>query len=155
LKENIAVPQLIGGIRTLVIPTDQASLNNGTAPKFPKVSPGIHLPASALEDAAQIQQANAKRLMADPAVFGVGVAQSRDNPDEAALLVLVDLSRPHRSMPGVIAGLRTRYVPLHRFHVTRSKHAGAPHPSSCALRSLAIQKQQAFDPEKSAPLNLP
>jgi hypothetical protein len=59
-------------------------------------------------------------------------------------------------MPATIGGLRVRYVQLHRFHVTRSKHAGAPHPSSCALRSLAAAKQQrAFDPEKTGPIPLP
>ena len=38
-------------------------------------------------------------LMADPAIFGVGVTQSRDNPAEAALLVLVDIGRNPQSMP--------------------------------------------------------
>ena len=94
--------------------------------------------------------------MADPAIFGVAVTQSRDNPGEAALLVLVDLSRTPRSTPAVVGGLRTRYVFLHRFHVTRSKHAGAPHPSSCAIRSLSAPTMTpAFDPQKPAPLKLP
>jgi hypothetical protein len=154
-KESVPVPQAVGGIRTLVVPTDEASLNNGTAPKSPTVAAGIHLSASTLEAAAGIQQAYAKRLMADPAIFGVGVTQSRDNPTEAALLVLVDMSRMPRSMPAAIGGLRAHYLLLHRFHVTRSKHAGAPHPSSCALRSLASAKQQTFDPERPASLNLP
>jgi hypothetical protein len=154
-KENVPVPQTIGGIRTVVLPTDEVSLNSGTAPRSATLVPGIHLAAGTLQDAAQIQQANARRLMTDPAVFGVGVTQSHDNPNEAALLVLVDISRAPRSMPASIGGLRTRYVLLHRFHVTRSKHAGSPHPSSCALRSLAAGKQQAFDPEKPTPLNLP
>jgi hypothetical protein len=155
-KEPVPVPQSIGGIRTLVIPTDEASLNNGTAPKSPSLTPGIHLAAGVLQAAAEIQQANARRLMADPAIFGVGVTQSRDNPNEAALLVLVDMARAPRAMPAAIGGLRARYVLLHRFHVTRSKHAGAPHPSSCALRSLAAAKEkQAFDPEKIAPIPLP
>lgn len=93
--------------------------------------------------------------MADPAIFGVGVTQSRDNPGEAALLVLVDLSRTPRSTPPVIGGLRTHYVFLHRFHVTRSKHAGAPHPSSCSLRSLAARTTEPiFDPEEPALLPL-
>jgi len=154
-RENVLVPQTIGGIRTIVIATDQASLDNGTAPKTASAVPGIRLPESVLRTAQSVQQTNAKRLMADPAIFGVGVTQSRDNPAEAALLVLVEISRTPHSIPAVIGGLRVRYVFLHRFHVTRSKHAGAPHPSACALRSLAAGTPAKFDPEKPAPLPLP
>jgi len=155
-KENVAVPQTIAGIRTLVVPTDQLTLNAGIAPKSNDLADGIHLPAEILESAQQIQGTYAAQLMADPAIFGVGVTQSRDNPGEAALLVLVDLARAPRSMPAVIGGLRTRYVAMHRFHVTRSKYAGAPHLSSCALRSTtAGTEPQTFDPQNPAPIKLP
>jgi hypothetical protein len=154
-KENVTVPQTLGGIRTLVVPTDQSSLNAGTAPKSIQPADGIHLPAEVLESAQEVQRTYAARLMADPAIFGVGVTQSRDNPSEAALLVLVDISRTPRSTPAVIGGLRARYVSLNRFHVTRSKHAGAPHPSSCSLRSLAATTgTPTFDPRKPASLPL-
>jgi hypothetical protein len=155
-KENVTVPETLGGIRTLAVATDEGSLNAGTAPKSPAATAGIHLPESVLEAAASVQQAYAKRLMTDPAIFGVGVTQSRDNPAEAALVVLVDMSRTPRSMPAVIGGLRTQYVSLHRFHVTRSKYAGAPHPSSCAMKArAAASKSAAFDPERPEPLTLP
>ena len=138
-----------------MVPTDQSSLNAGTAPKSIQPADGIHLPAEVLESAQEVQRSYAARLMADPAIFGVGVTQSRDNPSEAALLVLVDISRTPRSTPAVIGGLRTRYVFLNRFHVTRSKHAGAPHPSSCSLRSLAATTgTPTFDPRKPASLPL-
>jgi hypothetical protein len=155
-KDNVAVPQTAGGIRTLVILTDQSSLNAGTMPKSAPLATGIHLAEGVLVSAREVQRAYASRLMSDPAVFGVGVTQSLDNRAEPALLVLVDISRTPRSTPAVIGGLRTRYVYLHRFHVTRSKRAGAPHPSSCILRSLtATNGRRAFDPEKAAPLPLP
>ena len=151
-KGQVTVPQTIGGIRTLVVPTDQVTLSLGTAPKTTQLAAGIHLAGDVLESARGVQRSWAPRLMADPAIFGVGVTQSRDNPAEAALLVLVDISRVPRSTPPVIGGIRTRYVSLQRFHVTRSKHAGAPHPTSCALRSLAAGSgTPLFDPEKAAP----
>jgi hypothetical protein len=156
LKGQVTVPQTIGGIRTLVVSTDQVTLSLGTAPKTTQLAAGIHLAGDVLESARGVQRSWAPRLMADPAIFGVGVTQSRDNPAEAALLVLVDISRTPRSTPPVIGGIRTRYVPLQRFHVTRSKHAGAPHPTSCALRSLpAGSGTPRFDPEKAVPLPLP
>jgi hypothetical protein len=152
-KENVEVPQTVGGIRTVIVATDQGSLDAGTAPQSAAPVSGIHLQPNVLEAARQIQRANVRRLMADPAIFGVGVAQSRDNPAEAALLVLVDLARAPRATPAVIGGLRVRYLFLHRFHVTKSRYAGAPHPSSCALRSRV--ETPRFDPEQVAPIALP
>ena len=69
--------------------------------------------------------------MADPAFFGVGVTQSYDNPAEAALLVLVDLTKTPRSMPDVVGGLRVRYMRINRLHVTRSKLAPVQQAPRC------------------------
>ena len=73
--------------------------------------------------------------MADPAFFGVGVTQSYDNPAEAALLVLVDLTKTPRSMPDQAGGLRLRYLRVNRLHVTRSKLAPVQQAPLCALPS--------------------
>jgi len=67
----------------------------------------------------------------------VGVAQSLDNPQDPALLVLVDPRIAPRAMPATIGGLRVRYMRLHRFHVTRSKYAGPNPAPSCALKKIA------------------
>lgn len=133
---NVAVPQLVGGVRTVVIPSDSASVINGTAPKTPANTSGIHLSSNALQAAAAIAQQYRRQLLADPAIFGVGVSQSLDNPQEAALLVLVDLSKTPNAMPATLGGLRVRYMQLHRFHVTRSKYAAGPPVSSCSLESM-------------------
>ncbi len=132
-KPAVAVPQVVNGVRTLVIPTDAASLSAGTAPlTLPQVE-GIHLSADVLRAAAMVQKQFAPQLMADPAFFGVGVTQSYDNPTEAALVVLVDLTKTPKSMPDSIGGLRIRYMRVNRLHVTRSKFAPVPHASRCAL----------------------
>lgn len=131
------VPQTIDGVRTVVIATDAASVARGTAAKLPQPLTGIHLPASVLQAAEAVQKQQARRLMADPAIFGVGVTQSEDNPAEAALLVLTDLDKSPQQMPATVGGLRVRYLRLHRFHVTRSKYAPASRPlSSCALKTM-------------------
>ena len=128
-----SVPALINGVRTLVIPTDAATVNAGLAPTtLPEVE-GIHLPADVLRSAAAVQRQYAPQLMADAAFFGVGVTQSYDNPAEAALVVLVDLARTPKSMPATAGGLRIRYVRVNRLHVTRSKFAPALQPSHCSL----------------------
>src|ERR1700677_5011849 len=132
-KPGIAVPRVIHGVRTLVIPTDAASMAAGTEPTtLPQVE-GIHVSAEVLRAAAAVQRQYAPRLMADPAFFGVGVTQSYDNPAEAALLVLVDLTKSPRSMPDVVGGLRVRYVHINRLHVTRSKFAPVQQAPRCTL----------------------
>jgi hypothetical protein len=85
-----------------------------------------------LRSASAVQRQFAPQLMADPAFFGVGVTQSYDNPAEAALLVLVDLTKTPLSTPDVVGGLRVRYVRINRLHVTRSKHGAATPASLCA-----------------------
>jgi hypothetical protein len=133
---NTSVPKTIADVRTVVVLTDAASIANDSAPRLPAATPGIHLSAGALNSASAIANRYAPQLMSDPAIFGVGVAQSHDDPREAALLVLVDMDKTPRSMPATIGGLRVRYLRLHRFHVTKSKYAG-PHPiSSCSLKAM-------------------
>jgi hypothetical protein len=132
-KPGIAIPKAIQGVRTLVIPTDAATMSAGTEPTtLPQVE-GIHLSADVLRAAAAVQRQFAPRLMADPAFFGVGVTQSYDNPAEAALLVLVDLTKTPQSMPDLAGGLRLRYLRVNRLHVTRSKLAPVEQPPRCAL----------------------
>ena len=132
-KPGITVPKVINGVRTLVIPTDAASMNAGTEPTTLAQMEGIHLPAEVLRAAAAVQRQFAPQLMADPAFFGVGVTQSYDNPAEAALLVLVDLTKTPASMPDVVGGLRLRYVRINRLHVTRSKFAPVGSAPRCLL----------------------
>ncbi len=134
-KPGIAVPKVIHGVRTLVIPTDASSMAAGTEPTTLSQVEGIHLPAEVLRAAAVVQRQFAPQLMADPAFFGVGVTQSYDNPAEAALLVLVDLTKTPQSMPDQVGGLRLRYLRVNRLHVTRSKIAPVPQAPRCALPS--------------------
>jgi len=130
-----AIPPLIAGVRTVVVPADSQSVDNGTAPGSLNVPDGIHLPEDILKAAIEVQHRYSGQLLADPAIFGVGVTQSHDNPAEAALLVLVDAHRTPQFTPAVLGGLRVRYVYLDRFHVTKSKYAGAAPASSCSLPS--------------------
>ena len=107
-------------------------MNAGTAPTAPSQVEGIHLPVDVLRAATAVQRQFAPQLMADPAFFGVGVTQSYDNPAEAALVVLVDLTKTPKSMPDSVGGLRIRYLRVNRLHVTRSKFAPVPHAPSCS-----------------------
>lgn len=130
------VPPSIDGLRTQVIVTDAGSVARGTAPSLPQLQPGMHLTSAALAHAETVQRSVAPQLMGDPAIFGVGVTESLDNPAEAALLVLVDMNRSPQSMPQTMDGLRVRYLRMHRFHTTLSKWTTGHPASSCSLQGL-------------------
>jgi hypothetical protein len=132
------VPATVDGVRTMVIATDATALARDTAPTAPVLADGIELSADALANAKSLVAQYGPRLLQDPAIFGVGVAQSLDNPADPALLVLVDQNMAPRAMPTAMGGLRVRYMRLHRFHVTKSKHAGMNAAPSCALKKMAV-----------------
>jgi hypothetical protein len=139
------LPKTVAGVRTAAILTDAAMLAAGTAPTRLTPVEGIRLPAKALADAATSARRLATQLLADPAIFGVGVTQSFDNPQEAALLILLDSSRPapetltaldesrSGNLPAVLGGLRIRYLEMHRFRVTRAQDSSTL--TSCRLRA--------------------
>jgi hypothetical protein len=136
-KSFVSVPQTVEGVRTKVIATDAAALARDTMPTAPQTTDGITLSANFLAGAEAVVQQYAQQLLTDPSIFGVGVAQSLDNPEEPALLVLIDPDIAPRAMPATIGGLRVRYMMLHRFHVTRSKYAGRNVASSCAIKKIS------------------
>jgi hypothetical protein len=131
-----SVPQTINSLRTQVIVTDAGSVLHGTAPTMPALAPGLQLAAPELSAATAVEKTVAPSLISDPAIFGVGVTQSRDNPAEPALLVLVDMGRTPRSMPQTISGLRVVYMRMHRFHTTLSKWTPNRPASSCEVQGL-------------------
>jgi hypothetical protein len=115
------VPATIGGVRTIVIPTNPRAVAQGTAPKTPFEAGPATLSQSAVSAGISAKQQVAHRLMKDhPAFFGVGVGQSLDNPREAALVVYVDRKAAPADMPATINGVRARYILMDRMHVTRS-----------------------------------
>ncbi|MGA8108962.1 MAG: hypothetical protein WB974_05985 [Acidobacteriaceae bacterium] len=140
-RANASVPVTIDGLRTQVVVTDAGAVARGTAPAMPELEPGIHLPSAALAHAETVERSMAPQLMGDPAIFGVGVTESRDDPAEAALLVLVDMNRSPQSMPETVGGLRVRYLRMHRFHTTLSRWATGHRASACSLQGLEPVKR--------------
>ncbi|MFP5205795.1 MAG: hypothetical protein ACLGSH_10600 [Acidobacteriota bacterium] len=127
------VPDTIGGVRTTVIPASQRAVSAGVAPQS-LLAAGVMppLPAATLRSAIAVKQQLVHHLMAsNPAFFGVGVGQSLDDPQQAALVIYVDRSEVPASLPPVIGGLRTRYILMDRLHVTRSYLSPIPARSHC------------------------
>ena len=136
-RAGASVPPTVDGVRTQVIRTDASALARNAAPQMPQPADGLALTAGDLARAKAAVAQYAPGLLHDPSIFGVGVAQSLDDPREPALLVLVDPNLTPQATPATLGGLRVRYMKLHRFHVTRSKYAGTNPAPSCAIKRMA------------------
>ncbi len=118
---NAKVSDSVSGVRTMPISNNGHAAGSGTAPLVGPNAAAPAIPFTTLNEAVAIKQQYAPALMkSTPAFFAVGVGQSLDNPREAALIVYVDRRMLPAQMPQSVGGLRTRYVVMDRFHVTRS-----------------------------------
>jgi hypothetical protein len=130
------VPAAIDGVRTIVIPSNARDVASGAAPATVSLSDAPALSSVALSRAASIKQQMARKLtQSTPAIFGVGIGQSLDNPREAALVLYVDRKQIPADLPQNVEGLRTRSVVMDRFHVTRSYAVPFASMSRCSLPS--------------------
>jgi hypothetical protein len=84
--------------------------------------PAISQPRPAsLAQALAVKQRNATSLLkSNPAIFGVGVGQSLDNPSDAALILFVDRRNFSGTLPESMEGQRVRVILMDRLHVTRA-----------------------------------
>ncbi len=152
-NSSAAVPAEAGGVRTMVIAASAQAVASGTAPLTNYAQGNAPLPAAELARAMAIKQQAAGALMRqNPAFFGVGVGQSLDNPREAALVIYVDRKHVPANLPQSVDGLRTRYIVMNRFHVTRSY--AVPTQSRCSPGGRA-EKPVDFDPLLRKPLDPP
>ena len=136
-----AIPASVGGVPTLVLPA--------TSPVEPATLPITFQPrAVSLNQAlAAKQKIAAVLLKSNPAIFGVGVGQSLDNPSDAAVMLFVDRKKSPGALPESLDGVRVRIVLMDRFHVTRAHGTSARTASGCsALRSIITTDGQEFDP---------
>lgn len=117
-----AVPDFVGGVRTVVVATTARAVMQGVAPESALLAGVPPQPASAsfAQALAAKQKHAAEWMHAQPAIFGVGVGASNDNPAEAALVFYVDRRQIPAQLAASYGGLRTRYVFMDRLHVTRS-----------------------------------
>ncbi|HEX3893217.1 MAG TPA: hypothetical protein VHW46_11650 [Terracidiphilus sp.] len=128
------VPATVGGVRTLVIPASTHAVTVGEAPTTVSLSDVPALSAVSLNHAIAVKDQNSRKLMqGNTAIFGVGVGQSLDNPREAALIIYVDRRQVPPDLPQTVGGLRTHYVVMDRFHVTRSYAVPFTSRSRCSL----------------------
>jgi hypothetical protein len=120
-----SIPSSTGGVSTVVLPANGSSGETGL---------GLQPRAASFNQVLAVKQRNAAALMkANPALFGVGVGQSLDNPADAALVLFVDRKKAAGKLPDTVEGQRVRIILMDRLHVTRSHGSPARSVGTCRL----------------------
>jgi len=115
-----AIPTSVGGVATSI----RAAETTSAQPL-----------AASLTLVTAVKQRNSALLMkSNPAIFGVGVGQSLDNPNDAALVLFVDRKKAAGVLPQFVEGQRVRVILMDRLHVTRSHGQPARRAGSCGVR---------------------
>jgi len=126
-----SIPAAIGGVATVVLP---ANAQPGETTSQPR--------ATSFNQVLAVKQRNATALMkANPALFGVGVGQSLDNPADAALVLFVDRKKAAGKLPDTVEGQRVRIILMDRLHVTRSHGSPARSMSTCRMKASGFDSE--------------
>jgi hypothetical protein len=135
LKDNSgAVPAVVGGAQhSVACPASSAAAQTKAA----------MLSEQEVQRATAVKLRHEVRLMSDPAVVGVGVGASDDNPGEAALVLYVDRERAHAPIPAEIEGVRTKVIVTDRFHATSSQQSANVSQTERALSDAEVARGTA------------
>jgi hypothetical protein len=153
---SVSIPASIGGVATVVLPVNGTDSVSNTTAAQPR--------AASLSLALAVKQRNAASLFkANPALFGVGIGQSLDNPTDAAVILFADRKRFSGNLPESIEGVRVRTILMDRLHVTRSHGSPGRNTGSCLSSHAANSDTEgdmgpldwSRDPMKSDQLNPP
>jgi hypothetical protein len=141
-----SIPALIGGVPTVVTASglqgEQAALQSPSRPR-----------AVSLNQAIAVKQRYAAILLkSNPAIFGVGVGQSLDNPNDAALVLFVDRRKFTRNLPRSVEGQRVRVTLMDRLHVTRAHGAARGADARSAGGCLSSRAPDSAAPGQAEPL---
>ena len=137
-----AVPQIVGGGDHAVSCAPTATTQSAQA----TVAPSSAMVArSELDRATAVKERNAQTLMSDPALTGVGVGASADEPGRASIVIYVN-GTPLKPIPAQIDGVRTKVVYGTRFQA-QSAAAGQPRPVATdeMQRGVAAKQLRAAD----------
>jgi hypothetical protein len=137
-QPRTGIPPQVDGIRTRIVEGDlfarrgaisaaETAINERAVASRQLV---YSLSAVELQRANVVHATNAKALMQQPGVQGVGITSSVDSPGEAALMIFLIRGVTHGSIPPVIDGLRTRVRESSRF---RAGYRGLEPQRACTV----------------------
>jgi hypothetical protein len=130
LKERprIPIPAQIEGVRTKLIHSARFRTQESVAAQRFSALPWLS-DAEVLR-ARAVKERRAESMMLDPAILGVGVGASQDNPEESALVVFVEKGK-QVAVRAEIDGVRTSIIETDRF---RTFNWGKRTKNSCSKR---------------------
>ncbi len=106
------------------------SCPTGGKPAAPQFGPA----ASELAYVASVKERHARRLLADPAVMGVGVGADEDNPALATIVIYVEEGRSHAPLPAELDGVRTQIILTDRIRAYGWNEPQAAAAQSCSAK---------------------
>jgi hypothetical protein len=126
------VPHIVDGVRTRVL------LNAGesAAGLIPRIG------REELLRGISVKERHASELMSNPAIIGVGVGASHDNPAESAIVIFIEQGK-QAAVPAEIDGVRTRIQFTDRF---RAFGWGKSAPKSCSVKGPSDQVRTSDKP---------
>ena len=71
--------------------------------------------SDSIQRATAAKERHAGRLMADPAIQGVGVGAADDNPEQAVVVLYVETGRAHGPLPTELDGVPVKVIQTDRF----------------------------------------
>ncbi len=126
-------PAIVGGSDRMVSCQPTATASSAT---LLSGANSATLSVEELQRATVVKEAHAAELMRDPAIAGVGVGVSADNPKEAALVIYVTGATIQR-IPPQIEGVRTKVIFGTPF-TARPLEAAAPAPAQAATQAITL-----------------
>jgi len=151
LTSNGVAPQIVGGVDHAVACPAATQLQVTTRERAFTTT---RLPESEVARAATVKNRWATELMQDPAVTGVGVGQSEDNPSESAIVVFTK-DQPRIPIPVQIDGVRTKLIPGSEFRpeqtTSQQRLAVLPGVSDAEVSRARTAKQRHADELMSNP----
>jgi hypothetical protein len=101
---NTAVPAMIDGVRTRVVSDAQTAATQQ-----------VLITQQDVDRATLVKEAHTMEWMSQTGIQGVGVAISKDNPAEPAVVIFVVRGSAHPPIPAVLDGVRTQVIEGDRF----------------------------------------
>ncbi|HEV2729069.1 MAG TPA: hypothetical protein VGV15_03475, partial [Terriglobales bacterium] len=128
-----AVPVIVGGAQHPVDCSATAAMQTNS----------VMLSQQEVQRATSVKSRHEVRLVGDPAVIGVGVGASDDNPGEAALVLYVDREKTHAPIPAEIEVVRTKVIVTDRFHATSNQQSANVSQPEEALSDAEVSRATA------------
>ncbi len=131
-------PVIVGGAQHAVACTSASQV---VAPQTASKAE-VRLSAESIKRAVAVKERHEPALFKHPAVLGLGIGRSDDDPSQPAVIVFTDKHQLAPDVPRVIDGVRTKIVPSEHF---RAQDWNEKAPTACAKQQTSrIRRQTSF-----------